>query len=966
MAQAADRFRSAHKSTKIRKMPIKEDPDTKNGTKSGVRDKIVCHHCSKPGHIRPFCPDLMLGKSKSSQRVNFVFDSDLSPNNSITCEGMLYYRPVHVLFDSGCSSIIVKESLIPATAKRGKMVTLYDYLGVGRTFPTVRCLIKSEFLNGWYNVVAAPIKFTDVLVGMVPGVSVPSVNNPNLSISVNSPRTDIGNADVVNAVVTRAAKIKEDAEPAKLTVPHFQFDNVTKDEFLSAQTECSSLINIRAKVKSKSLANVKSRSVRYEIVKGLIYRVCVKSKHNHEIGVKQLVVPRAGAEIKRYCRSCHVCQKTAPKGKIGRAPMVQMPIISEPFARVAIDLVGPITPASSRGHKYILTLIDMATRFPEAVPLRNIDTVTVAEALLKRPHDWDRYIPSVLFAYREVPNDTLKFSPFELLYGRKVRGPLSILHDLWTRDDLNDKIKSTYQYVLDLRSRLEESAQLASSHADVSGKMYKAYFDRSAKVCKLNEGDEVLVLLPTSHNKLTMQWKGPYSVVRKHDNGVDYEVKINTKKRLYHINMLKKYVRRDDVSSSEVCQVCVVDDLPTSEEKANFACDIPDLYEANECTVNINPELSSKQTAEIKQLVAEFSDVFSDKPGVTSTVIHDIELSTVAPIHTKPYPIPHHLRKAFDEEVDRMLALGVVEHSTSLYCSPVVLVKKADNSWRFCVDFRALNDVSVFDAEPMPTMDEALGNFVGDVYFTELDLCKGYWQIPLSQKAKSYTAFATPKYGLLQFNKLPFGLRTACASFIRLMRKVTAGLTNVECYFDNLVVHSLSFHKHLVHIRNLLERLQEHGLTAGPSKCFLAFPNIKYLGFNLGEKGLSTLPDKVEAIKNASDTGLGAVLLQNVDNVLMPIAYASRKLSDSEGRYAVIEREALAIVWAIKKFWCYLYGREFVLQTDQQPLTYIRNMKNSNGRLMRWSLALQSYAFTIEYIRGQDNVGADILSRRSV
>ncbi|XP_063586494.1 uncharacterized protein LOC134763893 [Penaeus indicus] len=1115
MAQAADRFRSAHKSTKIRKMPIKEDPDTKNGTKSGVRDKIVCHHCSKPGHIRPSCPDLMLGKSKSSQRVNFVFDSDLSPNNSIMCEGMLYNRPVHVLFDSGCSSIIVKESLIPATAKRGKMVTLYDYLGVGRTFPTVRCLIKSEFLNGWYNVVAAPIKFTDVLVGMVPGVSVPSVNNPNLSISVNSPRTDIGNADVVNAVVTRAAKIKEDAEPAKLTIPHFQFNSVSKDDFLSAQTECSSLENIRDKVRSKSLVNVKNRSVRYEIVKGLIYRVCVKSKHNHEIGVKQLVVPRAGAEIKRYCRSCHVCQKTSPKGKIGRAPMVQMPIISEPFARVAIDLVGPITPASSRGHKYILTLIDIATRFPEAVPLRNIDTVTVAEALLsifsrvgipkeilsdrgtqfksdlmaeinrmlsikalftspyhaccngtverfhavlksmlkklcgERPHDWDRYIPSVLFAYREVPNDTLKFSPFELLYGRKVRGPLSILHDLWTRDDLNDEIKSTYQYVLDLRSRLEESAQLASSHADVSGKMYKAYFDRSAKVRKLNEGDEVLVLLPTSHNKLTMQWKGPYSVVRKHDNGVDYEVKINTKKRLYHLNMLKKYVRRDDVSSSQVCQVCVVDDLPTSEEKASFACDIPDLYEANECTVNINPELSSKQTAELKQLVAEFSDVFSDKPGVTSTVIHDIELSTVAPVHTKPYPIPHHLRKAFDEEVDRMLALGVVEHSTSPYCSPVVLVKKADNSWRFCVDFRALNDVSVFDAEPMPTMDEALGNFVGDVYFTELDLCKGYWQIPLSQKAKSYTAFATPKYGLLQFNKLPFGLRTACASFIRLMRKVTAGLTNVECYFDNLVVHSSSFRKHLIHIRNLLERLREHGLTAGPSKCFLAFPNIKYLGFNLGEKGLSTLPDKVEAIKNmpmpetkkqllsflgtlsfyrkfipnladlvhplnsllkkfspnklnltpdhykridelkdmlanapiltlpdyektfylrtdASDTGLGAVLLQNVDNVLMPIAYASRKLSDSEGRYAVIEREALAIVWAIKKFWCYLYGREFVLQTDQQPLTYIRNMKNSNGRLMRWSLALQSYAFTIEYIRGQDNVGADILSRRSV
>jgi len=96
------------------------------------------------------------------------------------------------------------------------------------------------------------------------------------------------------------------------------------------------------------------------------------------------------------------------------------------------------------------------------------------------------------------------------------------------------------------------------------------------------------------------------------------------------------------------------------------------------------------------------------------------------------------------------------------------------------------------------------------------------------------------------------------------------------------------------------------------------------------------------------------------------MASSSRKLKDRETRYAVIEREGLAIVWAIGKFYCYLYGREFILQTDQQPLKYIKNMKNSNGRLMRWSLALQSHSFTIEYIKGQENVGADILSRCSV
>ena len=93
------------------------------------------------------------------------------------------------------------------------------------------------------------------------------------------------------------------------------------------------------------------------------------------------------------------------------------------------------------------------------------------------------------------------------------------------------------------------------------------------------------------------------------------------------------------------------------------------------------------------------------------------------------------------------------------------------------------------------------------------------------------------------------------------------------------------------------------------------------------------------------------------------MAYASRSLLDRERNYSVIERECLSIVWAIEKYKPYLYGREFFLQTDQQPLTYLRNMKNSNGRLMRWSLALQPYSFRIDYIKGKDNIGADILSR---
>ena len=207
--------------------------------------------------------------------------------------------------------------------------------------------------------------------------------------------------------------------------------------------------------------------------------------------------------------------------------MGKMPLMGAPFQRVAIYLIGPLKPVSERGHMYILTLVDFATRYPEAVPLKRIDTESVAEALLEifcrvgfpaevlsdrgtqftsdlmkevcrlvslkqvlttpyhphcnglcdringvlkamlrkmcdeQPNDWDRYVPAVLFAYREVPQASTGFSPFELLYGRTVRAPLKILKELWFGEAQGREEESTYQYVLELRNRLEETCKLA-------------------------------------------------------------------------------------------------------------------------------------------------------------------------------------------------------------------------------------------------------------------------------------------------------------------------------------------------------------------------------------------------------------------------------------------------------------------------------------------------------------------------
>ena len=132
--------------------------------------------------------------------------------------------------------------------------------------------------------------------------------------------------------------------------------------------------------------------------------------------------------------------------------------------------------------------------------------------------------------------------------------------------------------------------------------------------------------------------------------------------------------------------------------------------------------------------------------------------------------------------------------------------------------------------------------------------------------------------------------------------------------------------------------------------------------FHLGLK----LPDITKPFllrTDASDRGVGAVLRQMEGELKLPIAYASRKLIPRETAYSTVEKECLAIVWAIQKFQRYLYGREFVLETDHEPLTYLNSSKIANARLMRWSLTLQPYRFRIEAIKGIDNVGADYMSR---
>ena len=196
-------------------------------------------------------------------------------------------------------------------------------------------------------------------------------------------------------------------------------------------------------------------------------------------------------------------------------------------------------------------------------------------------------------------------------------------------------------------------------------------------------------------------------------------------------------------------------------------------------------------------------------------------------------------------EIDEMIELGVIEPSISPYSSPIVLVPKKDGSVRFCIDFHKLNKVTEFDAEPMPNMEEVINRMSGHRFYSQMDLCKGYWQLGLSKRSRPYTACETPK-GLFQFKTMPFGLVNEGASFCRLIRIVLQGLRNVDSFVDDIWIFTETWEKHLKSIKATLDRLRAAKLTAKPSKC-----KIGCLGHNIQDQTLRPKDDKIQAVKDA-------------------------------------------------------------------------------------------------------------------
>ena len=491
---------------------------------------------------------------------------------------------------------------------------------------------------------------------------------------------------------------------------------------------------------------------------------------------------------------------------------------------------------------------------------------------------------------------------------------------------------------------------------------------------------------------------------------------------------------------------------------------LPPDWPAQVCSTTMSGQPGPKrpdaaELARIREsLLLEFSDVFNDDE---LQAMHGPPMSILLADDAVPHrvngarAIPFAYRDGIKRQLDGMVSDGIIEPVTepTEWCHPIVVVAKKNSSEkRLTVDLRKLNDQVRRPTYPTTTPRAALSAIGTSNYFTTFDARHGYWQVPLAEESKSLTTFITP-WGRFRYCRNPQGLISAGDEFNRRTDAALADLPNLVKVVDDCLVHDTSFDEHLHHVRAVLQRAREHGITFSAKKFSFGAEQVPFCGYTVSSTGWTLDEAKTNAIRdfpepcnrtdlrsflglinqfgafterlselctplrpllkpsvefawdathraafNAVKTalvsppvlahfdlgrplrletdasvlhGLGYALWQQQDdNQWRLLECGSRFLSDAESRYAVIELECLAVVWAVKKCHLFLQGGKFSIVTDHRPLIPILNSYSldqiENPRLQRLVLKLRSYQLHASWRKGAENAFADALSRYPV
>ena len=448
---------------------------------------------------------------------------------------------------------------------------------------------------------------------------------------------------------------------------------------------------------------------------------------------------------------------------------------------------------------------------------------------------------------------------------RVTRGPLLLLKEKWLDED-PEKI-SVLKYLATFKDRLFRAGQIAKRNLQESQSKMKVWYDRKAKSRCFEPGDRVLVLFPVVGNPLQAKYSGPYKVVKKISD-TNYLVKTPDRRKetqVCHINMLKAYHEKpkpelvtlnnrlglESPTHSKDCVGQVAEKEEDTESEVRLGNDQQPIKLQNSQILNdLGTKLSHLplvQRKELAEVITQYREVFPGVPSKTNLIEHDVDVGDSAPIKQHPYRVSPMKKELLDKEVQYMLKNDIIEESQSNWSSPCILVPKHDGGFRFCTDFRKVNDKTKSDSFPIPRIADCIDQIGNAKFVSTFDMLKGYWQVPLTQRAREISAFVTPS-GLYQYKVMPFGMKNAPATFQRMVNKLVRDIDGCEGYIDDVVIFSDNWSDHIRQIERFFQIMREAKLTINLMKSEFGKATVKYLGHNVGQGQVRPLDAKIQTI----------------------------------------------------------------------------------------------------------------------
>ena len=260
---------------------------------------------------------------------------------------------------------------------------------------------------------------------------------------------------------------------------------------------------------------------------------------------------------------------------------------------------------------------------------------------------------------------------------------------------------------------------------------------------------------------------------------------------------------------------------------------------------------NSSQRQQLQHILWKHGKLFDlRQPSIIkATVYHAIETGTHPPVYTSPYRVSYKDEQIQREEIHKLVKQGIIEESTSPWSSPIVLVRKKDGSVRFCIDFRKLNNITTKDAFPMPRIDDIFDHLSQAEYYTTIDFKSGYFQVGLDPKDCPKTAFSTRDQHY-QFTVLPQGVTNGPPAFQRIVSQIL-GPTRWQyslAYLDDVIIYSPTFDQHLIHLDDILNRLNYANFRLNVEKCHIAKTSINYLGHHVEHSNIRPNADNIRAL----------------------------------------------------------------------------------------------------------------------